>query len=108
MILTPSSNYEIMGSPSNTVEIYSTGGPGPWINVFRRVDPVGNTLNEGGSKGQFVVSRYYAYPNGPPPQSIPTPPPSIPTPPPFPDFALHFPSPGVKSTRSATRTPRRG
>ncbi len=49
--------------------------------MFRRVDPVGNTLNEGGSKGQFVVSRYYAYPNGPPPQSIPTPPP-------FPDFAL--------------------
>ena len=79
--ITPSSNYEIMGSPSNTVEIYSIGGPEPWINVFRRVDPVGNTLNEGGSKGQFVVSRYYAYPNGPPPQSIPTPPP-------LPDFAL--------------------
>ena len=79
--ITPSANYEIIGSPSNTVEIYSIGGPEPWINVFRRVDPVGNTLNEGGSKGQFVVSRYYAYPNGPPPQSIPTPPP-------LPDFAL--------------------
>ena len=41
----------------------------------------GNTLAEGGDKGQFVVSRYYAYPSGPPPQSIPTPPP-------LPDFAL--------------------
>ncbi len=79
--ITPSANYEILGSPRNSVEIFSTGGPGPWINVFRRVDPVGNTLAEGGSKGQFVVSRYYAYPTGPPPQSIPTPPP-------LPGFAL--------------------
>ena len=79
--ITPSSNYEIMGSPSNTVEIYSIGGPGPWINVFRRVDPAGNTLNEGGDKGRFVVSRYFSYPTGPPPQSIPPAPP-------LPGFAL--------------------
>ena len=79
--IAPSANYEILGSKSNSVEIYNIGGPEPWVNVFRRVDPVGNTLAEGGDKGQFVVSRYYAYPTGPPPQSIPTPPP-------LPDFAL--------------------
>ena len=49
--------------------------------MFRRVDPVGNTLIEGGDKGRFVVSRYFSYPTGQPPETIPTPPP-------FPDFAL--------------------
>ncbi len=81
MTLNPSSQYTIMGADSNTVAIYDVGGDSKWINVFRRVDPVGNTLNEGGDKGRFVVSRYFSYPTGQPPETIPTPPP-------FPDFAL--------------------
>ncbi len=58
----PSSNYTIVGADSNTAAIYNVGDDSKWINVFRRVDPVGNTLNEGGDKGRFVVSRYFSYP----------------------------------------------
>ena len=77
----PSSNYTIVGADSNTAAIYNVGDDSKWINVFRRVDPPGNTLNEGGDKGRFVVSRYFSYPTGQPPETIPPPPP-------FPDFAL--------------------
>ena len=66
MTLNPSSQYTIMGADSNTVAIFDVGGDSKWINVFRRVDPVGNTLNEGGDKGRFVVSRYFRYPTGQP------------------------------------------
>ena len=81
MTLNPSSNYTIVGADSNTVAIFDVGGDSKWINVFRRVDPVGNTLNEGGDKGRFVVSRYFSYPTSQPPETIPPPPP-------FPNFAL--------------------
>ena len=37
-----------MGAYSNTVTIFDVGGDSKRINVFRRVDPAGNTLNEGG------------------------------------------------------------
>ena len=61
----PSSNYTIVGADSNTAAIYNVGDDSKWINVFRRVDPVGNTLNEGGDKdGQplkEVVDRAAGY-----------------------------------------------
>ena len=57
--MTPSLDYEIIGTPSNTVQVIGLSGPG--ANVFRRVDVSGGVLAEGGGKGQFVLSRYYNY-----------------------------------------------